>query len=1082
MPGLEDSGFEATRLAPPDRPDPAVPSHPQAAPPSDAAATLPAPPTRRPPPAPARTPAAAPAPPLPTDRRILTCPRCRQSYDVTEEEAAAGLFCSSCFSALVFPPRDPTSDSHASGATASSTAGRRRDVEDTSSTLRVSGRGRPPEPPVPGQTTRIAHGRPTAGKPFGRYRLLKELGRGGMGVVWKAWDTHLNRVVALKQLRAEGDGSSATGDAGVVERFMREAQAAARLKHPHIVAVYDVGVEDAQHYFTSDYVAGASLDVLLKTRTLPAREAVALVRTVADALHYAHQQGIVHRDVKPGNILVDEAGRPYVTDFGLAKDVEQASGSGLTLSGALLGTPRYMSPEQASGQVASQGPPSDQFSLGVVLYQLLTGVPPFDGDSLRQLLNAIAEQEPMPPTRVNPRIHRDLETVCLRALEKAPSARYATLGDFALELGRYLDGEPIHARPLSAMERAYRGATKHRAVVLPVALATLVALAAGGYTVVDRLRRSREVGEALLRGRAFRDADRPAEARDEFARALNLDPREAAAGDGFRWADAEVKRREAARAAELAAAEAEAVAAREAIRKSGLAAEVLARWVALSEPLARMEAVLFDSRLTQEEKLKSCDTEWTQVEEFIRETPKDDASQSTMLALTGWARCLAGHADEGRRRILDAQARDRDLPYGFILEGMVLFEHYLGNEPIPSVIMGHAGIELGVPAVETPDMERVRERIDALLELASRARIWGKGMAEDFRSAVAAMKAMQANRYPDAEAAFTAVLGTAAMRSFRTEMLFARGRARYMQGDMRGGLEDFLEVTRRRPGQSEGFIHLGFVRSGLALELAMKGADPRAAWDEAIAALGEGIRLAPANPNGYADRGNAWLYRGDAEEGRRQDPTASYDSALADYSATLSHDAAFVPAFVGRANVHLRKAVIENKWRRDPFKLMAEALADFDEALRREPGHWPALTGRGRAWLQRGQFLVQRGADPLESFANSVADLDAALKSRPTDATTLNARGTVFFARAAFENSQGRDPEPDGVRAMSDFDAALQARPDYWPALSSRGQLFAQMGRLEEAVKDFEAALKLRPNDVYLKAMLKMARQEQQGK
>ncbi|MEK7865730.1 MAG: serine/threonine-protein kinase, partial [Planctomycetota bacterium] len=235
---------------------------------------------------------------------------------------------------------------------------------------------RPPSgtPSTRGGPTGTRSGQEPDGKPFGRYRLMLELGRGGMGVVWKAYDTQLKRVVALKQILSEGEV-----DEEQVQRFMREARLAAKLRHPNIVGVYDVGIQDGQVYFTTDFVSGRSLDKVLK-EAVPPKQAVTWVKQVAEALHYAHEQGVIHRDVKPANILVDGKGNPFVMDFGLAKEVDQAAGVGdsnLTVSGALLGTPQYMSPEQASGRIDMLGPPTDQFSLGAMMYEMIAGRAPF---------------------------------------------------------------------------------------------------------------------------------------------------------------------------------------------------------------------------------------------------------------------------------------------------------------------------------------------------------------------------------------------------------------------------------------------------------------------------------------------------------------------------------------------------------------------------------------------------------------------------------------------------------------------------------------------------------------------------------
>ncbi len=348
------------------------------------------------------------------------------------------------------------------------------------------------------------------GIPFGRYRLLSELGRGGMGVVFKAWDTQLKRVVALKKILATGEESRLQ-----IDRFMREAQLAAKLKHPHIVGVLDVGAVDGQHYFTSDFIGGPSLFYAMR-QPIALRHRVAWVKAIAEALHFAHGQGIVHRDVKPENILIDEKGNSFVTDFGLAKEVKMgtsAAGPALTLSGALLGTPAYMSPEQASGRQERISAASDQFSLGVVLYNLLTGKLPFDETGLREFLNAILEKDPTPPTRINPTVHRDLEAICLKSMEKDPGRRYADCGGMAADLGRYLDGEPIHARPVSWVGRVWRKAKRNRTVAaLGAGLAVVTVLAVvlvACYTVLPRVREAARLrAEEQARAARRADADR----------------------------------------------------------------------------------------------------------------------------------------------------------------------------------------------------------------------------------------------------------------------------------------------------------------------------------------------------------------------------------------------------------------------------------------------------------------------------------------------------------------------------------------------------------------------------------------------
>ena len=255
-----------------------------------------------------------------------------------------------------------------------------------------------------------------AGPPhFPGYEVRELLGRGGMGIVYRAWHRRLNRHVALKMLLA---GAYARPEER--ERFLREAEAVAGLRHPNIVQVYDVGDLDGRPYFTMEFVEGGSLAQRLAGTPMPAGEAAALVATLAEAVQAAHDGGIVHRDLKPANVLLTADGTPKVTDFGLARRLD--GGAGLTQSGAPLGTPSYMAPEQAQGKSDTVGPAADVYALGAILYEMLTGRPPFRAETAAETLRQVIDDEPVPPSRLNARVPRDLETICLKCLRKEPGA------------------------------------------------------------------------------------------------------------------------------------------------------------------------------------------------------------------------------------------------------------------------------------------------------------------------------------------------------------------------------------------------------------------------------------------------------------------------------------------------------------------------------------------------------------------------------------------------------------------------------------------------------------------------------------
>jgi WD40 repeat protein/predicted Ser/Thr protein kinase len=332
---------------------------------------------------------------------------------------------------------------------------------------------------------------------FGNYDLLEEIGHGGMGVVYKARQHNLGRLVAVKMIRADHPIRPEE-----VRRFEQEAAAAATLQHPHIVAIHEAGEVEGQQFYSMDFVEGRSLAQIVGEHPLPARQAADYLKAIAEAVAYAHQRGILHRDLKPSNVLIDANDQPRIVDFGLAKSLPGSQLSRLnpqlTLSGQVLGSPSYMAPEQASGQARAVDARTDVYALGAILYELVSGRPPFEAETALATFRLVVESEPVSPRLLNPRLPPDLETICLKCLEKEPRRRYATARALAEDLGRFLRSEPILARPLGPPGRTWRWC-RRKPVVAGLSAGMVAALVLGFAGVTWQWRRAE--GEHQLQRR-----------------------------------------------------------------------------------------------------------------------------------------------------------------------------------------------------------------------------------------------------------------------------------------------------------------------------------------------------------------------------------------------------------------------------------------------------------------------------------------------------------------------------------------------------------------------------------------------------
>lgn len=434
---------------------------------------------------------------MPAARVVTKCAHCHKSLRVDVEKVGTSVRCPACGTSFVITTIDLSrpSESAASLETPARPAETRHDGDEAQATMDGAA----------GQRVQVAGPQKT----IGRFLIEQTLGRGGFGVVYQATDPLLHRQVALKV------PLFSAGDRKKTQRFLNEAKAAARLRHPTIVAVFESGETEGNLYLAAEFVKGETLAARAKKSRPAIEQSVRWVRELARALAYAHEQGIVHRDIKPQNIMIDAQERPQIMDFGLAKRLDQDST--MTADGSVLGTPAYMSPEQARGEHSAVGPQSDQYSLGVVLYELLTGQKPFEGAPAVVLTRVISEEPPR-PTQIRPAIAADLEAICLKAMDKSPARRYADLTAFEQDLARWEQGEPTVARPLTMVQRAGRWARRAPvAAGLTAAVALLLVLAAAG-SVAATWMLDRSNGELQSALASAREQTQEAEAQTEKAR------------------------------------------------------------------------------------------------------------------------------------------------------------------------------------------------------------------------------------------------------------------------------------------------------------------------------------------------------------------------------------------------------------------------------------------------------------------------------------------------------------------------------------------------------------------------------------
>ncbi len=904
-----------------------------------------------------------------------------------------------------------------------------------------------------------------------RYRVERHLGSGGMGSVYKAFDPSLGRWVALKFLHRN--------DASQTERFLREARAQARVSHPNVCQVHEVGEAEGRPYIAMQYVDGRSLGELCDELTLA--DKVRLMGDTARAIHAAHRTGLIHRDLKPGNILLarDEGGEvhPYVVDFGLAMAQDEVS---LSRTGMISGTPGYISPEQAQGQALDRR--TDVYSLGVVLYELLAGRPPFTGANLARILVQLVQDEPKPLRQVAPSTPEDLETIVGKCLEKDPARRYESARDLAEDLDRFLDGEPIRARPAGFTYRAGKRLRKNRALAAVSAAAVLALVLVGALSLRaewrarERAQLAQRFGQRIGSFRTSMEyvATQPLHDITPYKRELR--------------AEMESIRAEMRKIGPLAVGPGSFALGQGylVLHQDDLARADLERaWAAgergpdVAEALGLAFGRAYERALSDADRSPNAAESETRREEAERAF-RDPALRYLREALAGspGSASLAGLIAFYDGRYPNALAAARQDPSssqatqleakvyraqgieairgGRYEEALRLFDRsgtiyarLIASRPSdPDLYAEDCGrrenqLQAAMSLADVPE-PRVKEdlaacdralRVDPGLTaaLSREAGIfWRLGEQKLKRGADPA---------PDLSAGIRLAGQVVALDprdvqgydhlavSHRLLAQWRMGQGKDAGPDIARGIEAARHAVGIQPGMASAHSNLGTAYLVLAQDQQRRGADPGQATDQAIASYQQASVLNPRSLPAFIGLGNAWKVRSEIEIARGSDPSAPVGRAVAalEHAAALNPRSATIHNNLGNAHLTLGEYLLTRGI--DPREALDRAAASYQRAIDLKPDYSLARYNLGYTWRSLAEGLLDQGQDPLPALARGGAALDEALRLNPTDADVFLERARVKRLAARWRMRQRQDPEPDLRAAEAELARAEALNP-----------------------------------------------------
>lgn len=875
-----------------------------------------------------------------------------------------------------------------------------------------------------------------------RYTLREPLGAGGMAEVVKAWDGQLQRWVALKFLHIQHPI--------LTERLLQEARLQARVEHPGVCRVYDAGTLDGRPYIAFQLVEGPTLDRAAEDMSL--EEKVLVMRAVAEAVHAAHRTGLIHRDIKPSNILLekDETGwRPLVTDFGLAREMAAPH---LSAAGSITGTPDTMAPEQARGDQKAVDRRTDVYALGATLYHLLCGQPPFTGATAMDVLVKVLADEPPPPRSLRPSIPRDLETIVLKCLEKDPARRYESARALAEDLGRFLDGEPIAARPAGPLYRLGKRIRRNRALAAVTATALAALLVVGGLgayaawkartqaRLAQAFGRDLERAESILRlGRLLPLHDTGGERRLAEGILREIESRTAELGSL-----AEGPGNAAAGAAYLALGNPQEARLRlERAWKAG------ARDPETAHALGRALGELYQRELLQVQRLGSKELKEARLEE-IQRVFRDpalrflgEARKSTVQSPDYLEALLAYYEDHLDEALAHAEKARASLPWLYeadLLKGQILFRKALLRQEKGE---WEAARSLAEEARKALARAREAGRSDARI-YAQEGRVWILEMellgARGMDPSGALEGALEACRQGRKAEPASGLLHNVESRACLQEAMDLANRggeaapyfARAVEAAERAAAADPRDAEAHR-NLALAFFRMGEWASG-------GGKDPVPYLERAVAAASRSLELDPGDPYALNTLGLSRWRLADAALYRGEDPRPQLKLAAEAFQRALSPRPFFV-YLINLGNVSLTGAIYEKDNGLDPTAALKEAAARYREAAALNPGVAQCYSNLGASLVEQAEWHLRTGASPEADLRAAEENFQKALALNPNRPAAHYNLHSCAMAEATWRMGQGEDPEPALRRAEEHLDRALALRPGYPEYLRSRAEI-----------------------------------------